>query len=1462
MEKSKFLTVRKIILSVLIGIACIFVYPLHKQLTYYAQNSAVKFKTQMEEEIGLKISYKRLSPSILSTLVVSGITVNNLDNEKIVTIEKTKISFKLFRLLKGDFQRGFSSVTIDGVDIDITELVDFINFITEKFSNSQNENQFDIENLTSVIPQNIKLKNISVSYTNEDLTASVTLKEVGIDNNVKRSALNLDLTSVVKLQLNKVRKNISCNLDATGTLFKSLDNSSLSIKLQNLTEGTYKLSKLAMLLSYADKVVDVHTIQSTNPISIDAQYDFSKQKANARVRTQTFSPITVLSSMNSDAAKQLKLFKDFLIDTDTSATFDLSDIENPDINYKSRGYVYVPNEIFPQGATVEYGLKGNEDKIDIEKLNVTGPNCNAAAQLSLVFKTLQANGFIELPYFVLPNGNILSTEVYVDALTKGFMVFSPQTFVGNKALTAIQLSVMPEEDSYDFVFEATDYSHFENGDPGEIKIDGSYLVKSQYLQASASLLSFFADSLVDFGIEGAPSEVTQTLTNVRNFVEPYVISADAYFSTNFKTFSFNVPYVLIANTQGENQVLMVSANGNNDSIQLNQLSLVYGKFATSASGSLDINSETKDMFYTVDFNASSVPYHFSGSIMKEIVTLSGDYSTDGEVRFTKNKDINGHLIFENLPFLYGDKSFVFTIDSDFVYDQENGPNVNINRLSLEAVNSAHTISPKLNAAGNITKYGAQLTSVGYTDFYSSLVGTADVTLNINNEVFDSAGLILNLKNPLSDESISLDANVSNPDMVALNAETIMKSLYLSAQLQVNNLSLNRISNSNNAANLLTASLFATGTLEHPFVSLNMEEASILLGSNFLSVNGNATLEDKTVSISDFKVSFAALNFTDIQAVASLEDMNASASCNFEMQAGQKSLVIPIDLKLSETVLGKDGKTPESFVLEASTKKVSGSLIKNPFNFGLTALYSDGNCVILSTDNVGLTGNFYKPGMIQATMKNNFANIDMFANFAKEDTIIDLTNINVNLANMFSNINLDDYVQIKSGVVEGNFAIKGRLDDPDLEGILQVRNPVAKVPFIFDKDLSSSQVVIQGISNEIHLLDATYKLNNTDKIQTGLDLSFNKGALNQMDVRLKSYKKELVPMNVKLPWLKVSGDFSYNLDLNLSLDDKLMKLNGKVFSENFDVNSNIYSIAANVGENETGEPMNVLMNLDCNLGTHASITFDPLLRCVFVPNTHVIVQIDSAANIYNIDGLFNLRAGDIAYLNRSFYIKSGSIKLNPSDLGNPQITFNAETRERDSSGQNIKIMLSAENQYLLSLKPKISSNPPKSELELQSLLGQIVAADSENASNFLFAAGDYAVQSLLFRQTENKLRDLLNFDIFSLRTNVLQNALNLSVANNPSQDYSFGNLFDNSTVYIGKYLGSSLYFDAMLQVSFEDSIVRNITAPGALVLQPEIGLELESPFGNIRWNFAPDIEALKNNQYVPASSVSLLWKFTF
>ena len=114
--------------------------------------------------------------------------------------------------------------------------------------------------------------------------------------------------------------------------------------------------------------------------------------------------------------------------------------------------------------------------------------------------------------------------------------------------------------------------------------------------------------------------------------------------------------------------------------------------------------------------------------------------------------------------------------------------------------------------------------------------------------------------------------------------------------------------------------------------------------------------------------------------------------------------------------------------------------------------------------------------------------------------------------------------------------------------------------------------------------------------------------------------------------------------------------------------------------------------------------------------------------------------------------------------------------------------------------------------------------------------------------------------------MVQNALRLGLDSGFNSKNPIGNYFDNTSVYIGKYFGSSIYADALLQWTYDESVVDSSgSAISGLVFHPELGLELDAPFANIRFDYAPDLKSLRKGEVpdlVSAASVTLSWSITF
>lgn len=1412
---------------------------------------------EISDKLGLSITYKSLSPSLLTSFNLKGVKIYDHDGISVLDVDNIKINYNIFKLLKKDFRDGIKSVLVDGINLNINEVLK----IASMFKKGDSKGNFSFAVIKNNIPKNIKLKNINFFYKQENLDLVYTIKKISLLNKSQNQALGVDVNSSLNAYLPILDKSVSCRLDMAGAITNNFENSQLNIKISDIVGGKVKINKLNFHANYINDVISLYSVQVTNPIAVGVSYNLETTDFTAQLNTDD---ITLDSLIASSPKKSIvRQLRDTTIGT---ATKFICNFKNKNISFSSKNNISLPQSFIDGGMDINFDIEGNEKHLGLTEFKINSLKCLADASLDFTYDNFNLSGIVQLPYFKLPNGNSISTEIYFDPLDKGFMGFSPQLFIGSKAFTALQFTLLPQEDSFDFMFEMSDYSHSEESVPGVIKIDGSYLTESKYFQTSVSLNTLYVDTVTSTYGEFLSPEKYRQMINLQKTVAPYVLSGDMYISTDLKSVSYNIPYVLLANTKKDNQVAMFAINGTEQSIQLNQFSLVFGKLGLQANALFDKNPDTSDIFFDVNITSSSIPYHFSGTIMPEICTIVGDYGINVELRFDE-ENIDGFVQIDALPFMLGNNSFIISTYTDLKYNPFDGPIITIDRFEAEGANASQAMNPRLSLSGSGTKYGVQLDSVAYTDFYSALEGRADLMLNMSNNIFAGANLNVELKNPLSPEKVKINGTVSNPDLVSLSGDNLVNNLYLDLQIDLNSFSLNRFASTQSDSNLATGSVFASGTIAHPYVTASLQNVGMYLGSSFFKITGNVLLEDRYLSLIGLNVGYGGFKFNNLQGEASLEDFTADFDCDFEMSMMNKVLKTPLNLSVNNSIIPVGSNIPDAFTATIKAKTVEGSLMKKKFPFELSIIHSPEGTNLISSDNIGLRGFLSSDGVLEANWDNREFMSAKLDGFITSDVFnIQLYDLYMDMEKAFNYINIDDLMSFERGILTGELFITGSLANPDMDGHLLIASPICRLPFITPQKVSAREIQFNIVDNVIEIPDILIKAKSGEEIKVGFNIYLNKFALDYIEGKAKTVGQDLFPGNLFMPFLNIEADVA--VDLDMFIQNSIFEITGTIFGENAEATSGL-STLTNIKktdsdiENSTSTGLMYKTDIDVTLGTHASMSFAPILRCVFVPNTKIKVIMDQSNGEYAIDGEVKLRSGDIAYLNRSFYIKSGAINFT-DDIANPLVTLIAETREHDDNGDPVKIILEVQNQYLLELAPKFRAEPAKSEMEIQSILGQIVVADSDNPADFLFAASDYAFQSTFVRKVENKLRDLLNFDIFSIRTNVLQNTLSLGVSGNlTKENLSIGNFLDNSTVYIGKYLGSSLYLDAMLHVSFEDGDFKDITAPGKIIFQPEIGLEMESPFANIRFDLAPDINALlKNNQFVPSTSVTLSWDFTF
>lgn len=1446
--------------------SAVVVRPLYSFVSAKLEHESHLLENIISEKTGMNFSYEKFSPSIVTGLRIKNIILSDADDGKrIAQVKKIIVRYSIVDFFRG---RGISSikdVVVDGFLLDVDKENLFLKKLSEHSKKSTNETKkqneqnsgektnifLDLKNVASELPFNVYVRNVQLNYSDKDVSAAVKFRKISMVYLTQSKVLQVKTSGGASCS--KKGRRFSFGFSASGSIPNDFEESSVTFRITDFSDGKYSLGKLNFLLGYKNRIFDLRTIQNGYPLYLQGTFALDTAEAAVFLRTKDFKPAGIIfSRQNSDFAKKLKNLS-VSVSADAKYSF-----LSKDFSYSSGGKVFVPDSVYSGGFTGNYLLSGDKKGISVKKIEFSGPNIDVDYFGTFAYEGFKLSGELSVNALKLPNGVNVSTELYIDSLEKGFIAFAPQFMLDQKALTALQFSVVPVQDSLDFSFEVSDYFHSEAENAGTIKIDGSYIGGTKYLQANISSNGIYLDSAAQtvsyFGKNPGKSAF--------GFLSSYIFNGEFFVSTDFSQISFNVPYAFVANTKKDDQFFYISLDGNGSSLNLNRIDFVNNGKLVHLSGIYEKSPDGDDAFFSADLNADSIPYHFSGNFMPGIVSMNGDYGMVFDLKKNNNGKISGNLSAEGFPFGAGGSIFTLSTETNFTYSPDDGINMRISRLEALEASGKYSFNPVLNITGNVTKYGVFLDAISYSDKFSAIEGKSELLWNMNGSMFDSARFSAALKNPVSSEGINIAMELSNPNGDVFSAENLRNSFYLNSQFIFNNFGLNRFTSEESENNRLSATLILSGIPANLYAGLNVEKLSVMSAGKEIDVTGSAFIEEKNLTVDNFKLAYNTLSLSNVSVQFDLSTFTGIAKADFDTVVAKQTVHAPLEFSVSDTVLEEGKLLPSEFAARLSCEKISGTLFKKEFPFNLTVLHSGGLTNIYSSELQGISGTISNDGKINFSIaEGKPLQFALSGNLMSEQLDVSVKNVKADVGKLFEYLDISR-LKVFNGKLNGSLAISGLKADPEFLGTFSLTQADFTLPKIVSQHVFVPKTQIIFDHNKIQIPIARGYVKKPDNVVCAdLNVYFDRWSFSRLESHIWNPDNVYMPGDFEIRLAHFIGDV--NLDVNIALEDHYIDVTGDVFLKKLTGSVKTKELALSPPK-RTWFPRS---QLKLHFGQHVTFIFDPLLRAVLVPNTVFGFKYDMSTGDMELDGELAFRSGDISYLSRNFYLKNGSMRFNSNDpTFNPLISVQAETRERDDYGNDVRIILTANNQYLLNFNAQFSSIPAKSEAEIRSLLGQIAVGDSEHVSSLIFATGDYAIQSTIGRSIENKLRDFLNFDILSVRTNVLQNALNYGLLDrtedSENSSFGFGNFFDNSTVYIGKYFGSSLYMDALMHWSYDKTKVDDKFTAGGLVFRPEFGLEIEAPFGNIRWNMAPDINGIRNDRFVSSTSVTLSWKFSF
>ena len=435
-----------------------------------------------------------------------------------------------------------------------------------------------------------------------------------------------------------------------------------------------------------------------------------------------------------------------------------------------------------------------------------------------------------------------------------------------------------------------------------------------------------------------------------------------------------------------------------------------------------------------------------------------------------------------------------------------------------------------------------------------------------------------------------------------------------------------------------------------------------------------------------------------------------------------------------------------------------------------------------------------------------------------------------------------------GILTGDVLIDGDLLNPQFYGTLN-SNVVSVSLFWVPGQVISVKNPVVTLSENTFTIPFTQTIDTKDNGETAgglfaVEAIFEKWNLQNYQLEAK-IDKGSVSVYVPVPAIDMVIDAEAQGTFKMigSLTEELLL-------------GDIYVVSAKVGFGvpELPEWFNpktrTSINMNFTSGKNVSFVYpneqSPIVSATVADNQKFSISLTAPAMTFAVEGDLALRSGEIYYVQENFYITEGSIAFPKVQNQNfessePKINLRARLRKFDSNSERIDIYLILQNTSFTNINPRFESIPSRPNNEILQLLGQNLLSrnvtDSQDAGfssviSAASAATDVISRLGIIQGTgvsfglTSIIRDSLGLDVFTIRSNLIQNLLldaipGLSVDTSSSP---FSRYLDNTTLYLGKYLVDQLYLQGLLTFRRDTTGVRSSFLASDLAIDTELSIE--------------------------------------
>ena len=1415
---------------------------------------------QAEEFLDRPIRYSSLAPSIISTIEIRKLTVGDETNS-LVAADRLYIEYSLWDLIRGKGIGAVRNLILDGPEFSFDSERD--KNLTEIFgghsSGIKKHRQSSDNTKRLTLPHEclFDIREGKVSFANGNTVLSVV--GVFLKGEIRDSQISFNGVWQKDLSMDEA---ITLEGSVNGLFSEDLDQGSVDISINSIEGKSFTVDRIGFVLSFFEDKIIFEREADGLPLELSAVYLHSSGDFSGSFQADSFVPSSLihfrgpLEMFEPVLSLRLSGRAGFLAAENSSGNGDSESIKS--YNFTISGEVPYNVRNNPVRSFIFEGY-GNEKQLNFSQFVINANTGSVLYAGDILFSPLLFHGTMAFSNFSLTGDTSVNGSLFLIRTDQGQTLNSSYLSFGRTIFASFGGEIISKPGGGDYFLGFNRYREEGKGVFGTyFECRGFFANKPDHLEGTAVLNNFYADDFINMARPFFPIDSSLIKT-----AQKTTVSAEIGFKTDFKSLDYNTSRFRA--NYGNNTDIQVSVKGNENHLELTEGLVRWGQGQVTFDFSTDFTN-TEDVIFLCNLGYLNFNYDFEGRIRnKNNFILNSNQGFSAAVINEGGRwlgSVQGSVV----PIPYRGNRYYLNLDTALEYRNPDAWNLSLGRFEIRESQDRMVLFIQ----GQANQFGMNMDQIYYADRAGPLSGSAAAVWNSSFSFVDASIVLTDLN-----------------ETEKIAGDLFYESGNFEFHGNVTNFKGERITTA--AKNLrFSGELFGGMSLEgYYLVNLSLDPLSGRIGEKDYTLTGHALLDPEKLILSQLNFSIGGIQsnipYFSLDRNAGFLETEALVFGIIKNHQVGMLLSLGINFQPMKTWFDFESLDSLSGILDIPYAYINDLETAEPFSFALTRtpVNEPGEAGNRSPSVYRISGGSQTQNMLRAEFRENRAGSGVFSVSLSnpspaqgsivgflEGTTIDAyaSEVFIDLAGLWDILPMNKIVNFTGGTITGETRMFGSVYDPEFEGTAWGTGITLLIPGYIPEEIGpgSGVITLEGSGFYFGPVDASC---GDGHGIVNASINFNRWLMS-IDLTVEVDRE--IPFDFNISGVMANGNAKGILNF-VTEEEELFTITGHVDVSDTEITLNKEEMEGALYGTRSSDDSDIAADVLITTGKRVEFLWPnartPLLRVYGESVTGVQLMLDTRVPMFAMDGNISLRGGELYHFSRSFYIREGQLNFKGNDINfDPLISVRAEIRDNNDDGP-VTIFMVMENvpfSELDSTIPRYESMPSLSQMEIYSLLGLAPPVDTamvrDTFNPFLKSTTEIILQTVVFRPIEQRIRNILGLDMFSLRTQVLQNAVFETVRNRDpdEQPATMGNYLDNTAVFMGKYFGPDLFGQAMLAFRYDPYRKEY----GGMRPELNLGLDLRSPLFDVRWNVGPlYLESLYTGDFVRNQSISLIWRWS-